>query len=118
ISPVIEYEQKARWEPIAWRLVKAGERCRYIFDTISEAAKEWDGGHPQLRAPLSTPEDVEIVNHEGYSWESNDRYLREFTLSASEAIHHIRSALDYVIYHRAIEDTGQSRSGTQFVIGS
>lgn len=112
----IDYETKTRWEPVHWRLRWAAERTNDLRGRCRDAVGEWDGQHPQVRAPRSAPKDFEIVGDTGSSREFHLAHLREITLLASEVIHHVRSALDYIAYQLVVLDTGSARSQTQFPI--
>ncbi len=112
----IDYENKTRWEPVHWRLRWAADRTNELRRRSLAAVDEWDGQHPQVRAPWSAPKDFEVVGDTRSSRAFHLAHLREITLLASEVIHHVRSALDYIAYQLVVFDSGSARSQTQFPI--
>jgi len=116
VSNIVDYEKTARWVSIGWRLERASTLIGKIRERIPAAADAWDGKHPVIRAPWSDPTAYEVVGIDGYSWEYHDAHIGHLTLLASEAIHHIRSALDYVAYQLVLADTGVAAEMTQFPI--
>lgn len=116
LSTLFDYEKKARWVSIAWRLERAANSINQMRQRIPAAVEAWDGEHPSIRASRSNPTDYELIGFTGYSWEFHDAHIGHLTLLASEALHHIRSALDYVAYQLVLADTGTAREMTQFPI--
>lgn len=116
LSGTIDYEHKPRWVQVPWRLERAATRINKIRDLIPAAVEAWDGEHPWVRAPLSEPTAHEVGGNVSTSWAYHDGHLAEMTLLASEAIHHLRSSLDYVAFQMVLSDAGSVESRTQFPI--
>lgn len=102
----------ATFTPTALRLLAAADRCTAIDNLLNEFSSEWTKHlHPRARAedPLGT---VEL------SFEGTGAALAELggkaTTLASEALHHARTALDYIAYHAAWSDGGDPEKRTQF----
>lgn len=114
LTPTID-RQVRRWDHIARRLMRASEQKTAIYNTVPPLAERWDGTHPMLRARIDSPQEVEIVL-DTYSWEY-DELLSDMTLLASECLHHVRVALDYLAY-QLVSLAGQTASQlrTQFPI--
>lgn len=118
MSSIVDYEKTARWVSIGWRLERAASLIKQVRESIPAAVEAWDGEHPSIRAPWSSPTAYEVVGYISYSWAYHDAHIGHLTLLASEAIHHIRSALDYVAYQLVIADTGIAGEMTQFPIAA
>jgi hypothetical protein len=98
--------------PAAWRMVKAAERYRELFDYVDIAVAHRSGDHPSLRAPITDPADVEVTF--GNVWGIPEDDTRTLTLLASETLHHVRTALDYCAYYAVWADTGIRNDHTKF----
>lgn len=118
MSSLVDYEKSARWVSIGWRFERAASLIGQVRERIPAAVEGWDGEHPSVRAPWSSPTAYEVVGFIGYSWAYHDAHIGHLTLLASEAIHHIRSALDYVAYQFVLADTGTAGEMTQFPIAA
>lgn len=116
ITSGVDYGKMVRWEPVGWRIERAFRHTNELDQRIPKAVAAWDGGHPQMRAPLSDPSAVEVRASAWYTWEYHEAHLRDFTMQASEALHHVRSALDYIAYQLVLADTGEAKEQTQFPI--
>lgn len=117
-TEVIEYRNTPRWVGIPWRFDRAVSQINEIKRLIPPAVEAWDGQHPSVRAPLEDPEKFELVGNVGTSWNYHDNHLAEITLLASETIHHLRAALDYLAYQMVLADVGKVKGKTQFPIST
>lgn len=116
LSSLVDYENTSRWVSVAWRLERSATLIEQIRERIPAAIEGWDGGHPTIRAPWSNPTAYEVIGFTGYSWAYHDAHIGHLTLLASEAIHHVRCALDYVAYQLVLADNGTAGEMTQFPI--
>lgn len=98
--------------PAAWRLVRAGELYSQVYEFVDVAVSHRTGSHPDVRAPLSDPSDIEVLFNDIWGIPEDD--LRNLTLLASETLHHIRVALDYSAYFLVWSDTGRRNTSTKF----
>ena len=102
----------ATFTPAALRILAAGDRCTAIDNLLDEFASKWTAHlHPRARVedPLATVE----LSFEGTGAALADLGEKATTL-ASEALHHARTALDYIAFHAAWAGSGKPQKGTQF----
>ncbi|WP_146340455.1 hypothetical protein [Nesterenkonia sp. NBAIMH1] len=96
---------------IGWRLMQAFERYKEFEELIVKAVDEWSG-YPEVRAPLSTPEEIEI-RLRNWGWYELP-HSRRLIFLASEIVHHVRVCLDYCAYNAVWIAKGQPNDHTKF----
>lgn len=115
ISSLTDYEGRARWVSVPWRLDQASLRINEFRERLPGAVADWDGEHPQVRAPWAAPGDFTTAGNTLTSWAYHDNHSGHLTMLASEAVHHLRTALDYLAYQLVLADTGVAHPArTQF----
>lgn len=102
--------------PIVWRIARASDLLVHIRDLVPEAIDAWDGTIPVIRARRARPNHVFVFNPGHYSGEFEEKYLRQLMLLSSEAIHNLRSALDYLAYRLVLNGTKTPNGLTQFPV--
>src|SRR5690625_111588 len=95
----------------ATRLLDSFERFQEVNRLIGEAANGWESDII-LRKDLDAPADNHL-EFDGVHSEQSELAMKLTTL-VSEAIHHLRAALDYCAHHAAWMDSGKNWRYTYF----
>lgn len=96
----------------ASRILMAGDRCNAIGNLLDEVADNW-GPHMHARARMDDQDGTIRLHFEG-TGRALANLGSEATVLASEALHHARTALDYVAHNAAWLDGGTPNPNTQF----
>ena len=107
-------QKRATFVPAAQRAVEASIRLQAIQTLLEDVAGTF-GSPMQARARWSDSVGTVQLLFEGTS-EELSRITTRATILASEALHHIRTALDYVAYNIAWLDAGVPNQDTQFLL--
>lgn len=96
----------------AWRMLDAADRYNGIKYALDAAASAWSS-HLYARAGLDDVEGTVELRFDGVN-EELASLGRQATTLASEAVHHVRTALDYCAHHAAWIDSGKRNNSSQF----
>lgn len=107
-------QTRATFTFAAERLVEANARCDSIGHLLDDLVASF-GAHLQARARWDDPVGTVSLDFPGTS-EELSRIGPRATILASEALHHARAALDYVVYNAAWFDSGTPNPNSQFLL--
>lgn len=114
ITPAVNDSGTFTWA--GHRVVQAFQRLKDLEERLSAADQAW-------KSRLSFSCDRDDLDS-GFSLEfegfldDTETHAHDLGALASETIHHLRSALDYVAYHAAWRDSGRRNEGAQFPLDS
>ncbi len=107
-------QTRATFTFAAERLLEANARCDSIGHLLDDLVESF-GAHLQARARWDDPAGTVSLDFPGTSEELSTIGPRA-TILASEALHHARAALDYVVYNAAWFDSGTPNPNSQFLL--
>lgn len=98
-----------------YRLLEASKRLNELVDIEQEIKTHLAASPPRLTMPIADANSQEPVNvSTDWSNAFDHNLTRVARLKASEAIHHLRTALEYLAYAVVWLDTGKPSDRTEF----
>lgn len=114
LVPVADESSTFKWA--GHRVVQACRRLEDLEERFSVAAESWES-KLSFSFDRNDPDSGLKLEFHGIQADTED-HAHELGALASEVVHHLRSALDYIAYHAAWGDSGQRNERAQFPLDS